>query len=352
MNTKKIFASVIALTALLSAYGCSEKEVAENTEPVSINTNIDPHSIVFDWQSLYKSKIEEYMSADGFSKNDARFDLYDINRDGTPELILSPNTDTASKCEIYTYDSGLEKFDEIGTFGMFKHIPELNCIGYEYIGEGFMYGEFSSMDNVSGEPVITYYNNVASAASGAVIRYEVNGKEMSLIEYENAISPYSASAAVVVGRKYTFGEKSIDYALNCSESWGAVLSDAQKVIYKNILTDIIAVSPENDAAFDIADLDGNNIPELIVSTGITDESDCRVYYLNEAVVSDLGTGCGRKGCFSFDFEKNILFSENGSDTLCWSLVENDLGNFKKSESCMECGRTYLLTVDSVNYAFR
>ncbi len=151
--------------------------------------------------------------------------------------------------------------------------------------------------------------------------------------------------------RYTFGKDAIDYAIHCSESWGAVLSDAQKSIYKNLLTDILNNSPENDAAFELCDLDGNKVPELVLSTGIADDSDCRVYYLNEAAIADLGNGCGKQGFFFFDMKNKVFFSEGGAELQCWSLTESDLSGYKKSESYMECGRKYLLTADSINAAF-
>ncbi len=352
MESKKILTAAVAFTALLSAFGCSENKTSVVAEPETVNTNIDPHSIVFEWQNLYQDKLKEFASSSAYSAANSRFDIYDINQDGTPELILSPNTTADSVCEVYTYKDGLEKFADIGTYGVFRFIPASGCLGYEYVGDGFVYGEYRSMNDGFDTPAFTFYNNVASAASGAVIRYEINGEEVSLIEYDEAMKPYSDSASVSIGRKYTFGEKSIDYALHCSASWGAVLSNIQKNAYKKILTDIISNSPENDAAFEIADLDGNNVPELIVSTGIADNSDCRIYFLNEAEVCDLGSSCGQKGVFSFDVEKSVIFSAEGAETKCLSMKEEDISKFKQSDSVMECGRTFLLTNDSVNFAFQ
>ena len=352
MKISRILSFVTAFTALITAFGCSNDKQSEVSEEIIINTEIDPHSIIFDWQNVYEEKLKEFSSSSAFNSKNSRFDLYDINSDGTPELILSPDIDSSSACEVFTYSNGLEKFTDIGAHGTFKYIPSQNCLGYEYTGDGFVYGEFHSINESTSEPVFTYYNNVSSAASGAVIKYEINSSEVTLYEYEATVNQYSNASAVNLGRKYTFGDKSIDYALHCSESWGAVLSDVQKNAYKKVLTDIIANSPENDAAFEIADLDGSGVPELIVSTGYTEASDCRVYYLKEAEVCDLGTGCGKNGCFSFDVEKNIFFSDNNGETQCYSLSSESLDKFTPSENTMECGRRFLLTNDSVNFAFR
>lgn len=351
MNVKKYIAAAMALSSLLAASGCAQEQpVEESSEPVSINTDIDPHSIVFDWQSLYEDKLNQFKSSEGYSER-SRFDIRDLNSDGIPELIISPDNEPKTVCQIFTYTDGIEQLEDLGAGGTFKIIPSLNSFGYEYTGDGFTFGEYCTLAEGKLTPAVTYYNNAASASAGAVIKYEINSEEVSLVEYENALKNYVNTASLSIGRKYTFGKEAIDYAIHCSESWGAVLSDAQKSIYKNLLNDILKNSPENDAAFELCDLDGNKVPELVLSTGIAEDSDCRVYYLNEAAIADLGNGCGKQGFFCFDMKNNVFFSEGGAELQCWSLTESDLSGYKKSESYMECGRKYLLTGDGINAAF-
>ncbi len=351
MKINKIISFTAAIAALLSAFGCSQNKSSQSSDEIVVNTGIDPHSIVFEWQTSYENKLNEFKSSSAYNSKNSRFDIYDINSDGTPELIISPNTELSSLCEVYTYNDGLEKMADIGANGTFRYLPSLSCIGYEYSGAGFIYGEYHSAVKDQSEPVITFYNNLSSAAGGAVIKYEINSTEVTLAEYENTVRTYSDSPSVSLGRKYTFGEKSMDYAVHCSQSWGAVLSDVQKDAYKKILADIIAASPENDAAFELVDLDGSNVPELIVSTGFTEDCDCRVYFLNDAAVSALDSGCGQSGCFSLDVENNVFFSDGGKEIQCYSLNETSLDKFQPSENTIICGRSFLLTNDSVNFAF-
>lgn len=349
MNFKKYIAAALAFSAMAATFGCAQEQPEESSEPVVINTGIDPKSVVFDWQTLYENKLNDFKKSDAYSIN-SMFDLRDINADGIPELIISPDSEPKTVCEVYTYTDGLEKVTDIGAHGVFSYIPELDCFGYEYVGEGFTYGEYGRIIAGTFQNDITYYNNAASAAAGAVIRYEINSEETTLVEYENKLNSYK-HPSLTLGRKFTFGKESIDYAVHCSESWGAVLSDVQKKVYSDLLSDILNNSPENDAAFELCDLDGNKVPELILSTGIADDSDCRVYYLNEAAIADLGNGCGKKGYFCFDIKQNVFFSDSNGEIQCWSLIESDLSKFKKSESCMECGRKYLLTPDAITAAF-
>ena len=352
MNLKKYIAAGAAVSALFTAFGCTPQEAPpdDTPEPVVINTGIDPKSIVFDWQAIYENKLNDYKKSENYSDN-SRFDIYDINSDGVPELIISPNDDAKTVCEVYTYLDGLEKVTDIGAYGEFRYIPFLDCYGYEYVGDGFTYGQYGTIVAGVYQNAVTYYNNAASASGGAVIRYEINNEETTLVDYENKLKSYREGAGIDVGRKYTFGKESIDYAIHCAESWGAVLSDVQKSVYSGLLRDILKNSPENDAAFELCDLDGNNVPELILSTGIAEASDCRVYYLNEAAIADLGNGCGKNGFFCYDMKQKVFFSDDSGKIQCWSLTTSDLGKYKKSESYMKCGRKYLLTGEAISAAF-
>ena len=351
MNSKKYIAALLALASIAPITGCQQnKPVESDPEPVILNTDIDPHSIVFEWQSLYEKKLKDFKASDAYSDK-SRFDLRDLNSDGIPELIISPDVEPKTVCQIYTYTDGLEQLDDLGAGGTFRVLPSINSIGYEYIGEGFTFGEYCTIEDGTLKPSLTYYNNAASASSGAVIRYEINSEDVTLVEYDYALKAYSDSPSLSIGRKYTFGKESVDYAIHCSESWGAVLSDGQKSIYKTLLSDILKNSPENDAAFELCDLDGNKVPELVLSTGIAEDSDCKVYYLENASIADLGSSYGKNGHFSFDMKNNVFFSDESGKMQCWSLNESDLKDYKKSESYMECGRKYLLTTDGINAAF-
>ena len=122
MNLKKHLAACMAFASLLTAFGCvNQEEIPEESSvPVVINTGIDPRSIVFDWQTLYENKLNDFKKSE-LCSDASRFDIYDINADGVPELIISPNDDAKTVCEVYSYADGLEKITDIGSRGSFRH---------------------------------------------------------------------------------------------------------------------------------------------------------------------------------------------------------------------------------------
>ena len=108
MNLKKYIAAALAFSAMAATFGCAQEQPEEISEPVVINTGIDPKSVVFDWQTLYENKLNDFKKSDAYSIN-SMFDLRDINADGIPELIISPDSEPKTVCEVYTYTDGLEK---------------------------------------------------------------------------------------------------------------------------------------------------------------------------------------------------------------------------------------------------
>lgn len=343
----KYFSIITALAMCSLTAGCSSKKTGQVSDktPSEIKV-ITPDSIVFDWQDAYKNKLES------FSANpDSRFDLCDLNNDGSPELIISPDSVSATKCEVYTCSDGaLKEFTQIGSEGQFSFIPSKSVIGYEYDGSGFVIGEYYNVIGNNLESALSYYNNAASASSGASISYEINSEDVTYGTYMEMLSEYTNPVTLSVGRKYSFGQDSLHYALHCSESWGAVLSDSQKAACRTKLLELSEEYPDPEMskgyspAFDICDLNGDDIPELIFSVGANPDDYCRIFVLQDDELTELDDSCGSYGEIKFDVSQKVYFSTNISgETVYQSFVNENLNNFIPSDNIIICGRRYPLT---------
>lgn len=341
-----ISTAFVLSTALFS---CSDSNSSENGS--TDDTKISPQSITFEWQNVYQEKLAEFKSSADFSadtNSGSRFDLFDITGDKIPELIISPNNSGQTPCRIYTCNNGeLTELGETGNCGTFMYIPDLHLIKDEYQGNGFVIGKYISYQNGNFSTLISYSDNSMSASSGAVISYEINGEEVLLPEYETALEPYSHSTSVSTGRKYTFGDNSINYAIRCSESWGAVLSPTQKKLYRSKLNELLGTSPDN-YAFELCDLNGDEIPELVISNGNEEDSSCEIYYYENKELQHIEGTFGAYGQFTFDTEQFVL----SSGVTCWSVNNSNFNasEYEYSESLAETGRKYLLTEQNINLA--
>lgn len=356
MNLNKLTTIFLAFVLTSVTVSCSNQKKNSDSGDSGIN-NVSPRSIVFEWQSIYEQKLSEFASTENYSEiaqngyEESRFDLFDINNDGTPELFISANNDHKTQCEIFTVSDGqILSVGSLGEYGSFVYYPELKLINDEYSGNGFVVGKFISFDGRSLNEYFSYSDNSGSASKGAEIKHEINGENLSLPEYDEAMEKYRNARTISIGRKYTFGASSIDYALHCSESWGAVLTPKQKELFGEQLKASLATATESgkDASFEFCDLNGDEMPELIVSEGTSDSDSCKIYYVSNNSLLELDGSYGYNGKLYFDNEQLVFYAiGDGSNNACWSLTNNNISSFNVSRSHMEVGRKYLLTEESI-----
>ncbi|MDE6834133.1 MAG: hypothetical protein K2J39_07845 [Ruminococcus sp.] len=354
MESKRLTTVFIALTVTASAVGCSLKKSGADGAGI---LNVSPRSIIFEWQELYAQKLNEFMTSDKFSEvaqgglEESRFDLYDLDGDGTPELLISADNQHKTQCEIFTVSDGqVVSSGSFGEYGSFTYYPDFKMIKDEYSGAGFVIGKFMTFDGDGFKEYFSYSDNSGSASKGASIKHEINGQSLTLPEYDEAMNVYRNTRTITIGRKYTFGTASIDYALHCSESWGAVLTPTEKKLFTEQLRNSLEVATEldKDASFEFCDLTGDDVPELIVSEGSSTKDSCRIYYISNNVLLELNGKYGYKGKLYYDNEQHVFYTMGGSTgNACWSLTSNDISSFSVSRSHMECGRKFILNEENI-----
>ena len=340
---KKIHAAAAFMIFAAVISGCSDKK--SDSSKKEAEKIVSPKTVTFEWQAPYKAKLEEFRKSADYQESNgiigSMFDLRDLNSDGIPELIISPSDGADSVCTIYTYYDGV--LTEIGTNGnngFFNFYPSAGIINNEFQGSGFVMGEFRRIESGLFVTEMTYYNNMDSVASGAVIRYEIDKKEVLQAEYNEKFYSFADQPSLTVGRKYTFGENTIDYAVYCSESSDDAASSAMKKQFKNKIKEL---SGEYESAgFELLDMNGDECPELIFSEGISNQDSCRIFVYSDGELAEISEKLGINGRFGFDNEKMVFFTINPQDVDKYgSLTDISLEGYEKSGSLMECGRKYL-----------
>lgn len=348
INKSAVF---LAFLTALSAAGCASKTgSAVSDEVVTENVTeatVDPHSVVFDWQKLYEDKLKEFASSGSFVKYNygtgSMFDLHDLDGDGSPELIIS--AEPGADLLIYTVSGG--NLTEITSVpkGEAFYIPQKNAIEFRFTAEDFVIGEYDTLDGGSFSQIVNYYDNSRSAAKGGAITYMIDHEEVLYPEFLETLSEYSDPASLKLGRKYSFGDSSIDYALYVSESWGAVLSRSQKDAFMKTLSEYPHEAGD-DTAFEIADLNGDSVPELVISEGEEVNSACHVFRFSEdGSLSEAGEGMGNIGHVIYDIETRDVLVINGNSISAVSLESGEFSDYSfssMSDSVFNCGRGHIL----------
>ena len=175
----------------------------------------DDHSEVSstsDWKSAYRKVLVDFMTSD--ERNDeSRWDLKDIDNDGTPELLISPNMFHITGVRIYYYENGNAvpirdaegKITEYGAYGEVFVCSEehLLCVsnihmGYEYQGT-FKY----SNHNIT---LIQRLGNDSGATETGDVKYTIDDDEVSENEYNKALNEINAKNWISSGRNYFIGD--------------------------------------------------------------------------------------------------------------------------------------------------
>ena len=343
-----------AAAVLAASAGCSGgTRTVSVVEPTT--SAVAPESIIFDWQNTYEKKLNDYKQSAGFVKGESgsMFDLCDLTGDGSPELIISPSVDTEAECRIYTCIGGNAiDIGECGVKGVFEYAPEIKTISKKYVGKTFEITEFMVIEENALATVKKFYNNRNAVSTGARLTYEVDNETVNVSEYDRQLSEFTSSSFLEIGRKYSFEDASVNYALHYSESWGPVLTDTQKELYRNVLRDQMN-GADVTAAFELCDLNGDDVPELIYSEGTYPDAFCHIYKLGDNRTDEVaGAFMASDGNIFFDVDKKVYFGPQTSSVGPQSLDGGAVTGYTRTENVIVCGRKYLLNEDSLVKAFR
>ena len=344
-----ISAAVAAAFICAVSAGCLSQKSKKSSDKNN-SKPISPASIVFDWQEAYENKLNSFSA-----NSDSRFDLRDLNGDGSPELIISPDPQPSTMCKVYTYiDGAVQDLAELGANGAFFFAPASSAVGYEYDGDGFVIGEYFTITEDQLESAVKFYNNSASAASGAAISYEINGESVALPDYDKALADYKNAQSLTVGRKYSFSPESLSYAVHSSESWGAVLSDKQKELFRTKISELAADYSDTafySPAFEICDLNGDDSPELVFSSGTDIDNSCRIFTLADDKLIEVLSGFGSAGEVNYDISQKVVFFTNADGELSFDCIGDSAPeSFTPSENLITFGRKYIADDDGITAA--
>ncbi len=176
-----------------------------------------------DWQLAYQKVLTTYSRMQGFQGGDSkedlgsRWDLYDVDGDGTPELFISPDNSHANGVMIYTCVDGEPKLlqakgqQAFGEFGLTAVNAQNHMIGSFHMGSGIVIKKYFKLEK--GELVFldSFMNDEESYPDTQKNKtvWEHNDKSVSREEYDEAYAEY---APIVwkedVGRMYAFNDRS------------------------------------------------------------------------------------------------------------------------------------------------
>lgn len=245
----------------------TESETVSETEQETAEGNLSE-----DYKAPYTEILMQRLSS---QDPDASFELFDIDSDGTPELIISNGSAHMSTADIYTISDGkavrLENstsHDMVFEDGGFGSNGEVSVSEKGYIlchvnGTGTDISEYYSLKDGKLTKLLDAQHNEWPEEAG--YEYGINGNEVSEAEYNDAVAEFEDIDWTTAGRKYALDNDAIKSVLgnDVNSEPQADYKDAYKAKLLEVMYDENATSP----SFDLFDMDNDGIPELFMSIG-------------------------------------------------------------------------------------
>lgn len=195
----------------------TETTTESETEPET-TTEPEPESV--NYRAIYKEKL---MSCIG---QDAYFDLFDVNSDGVPELFISQALTHYCGTKVYVIINdelvqltGKSQYDgsEISEFGSYAVIGISdtgifdNCFGWGGIDNY----EYLKMENDKLVCVFSAERRLLPTEPPEISEeYFIDDEEVTLKEFNEAVSPYESLSYKTVGMGYMLNEATVNTVLS------------------------------------------------------------------------------------------------------------------------------------------
>ncbi len=196
MKKHKLLSFIAAASIAASALSAPASVFAVNEEKLYYPT----------WQEAYFTMLKlAYGDKENFDFTDekfgSRFELYDVDCDGTPELFISKGSYHVSPCIVYTYRDGhITDSMEIGSYGE-VFVPDSGH--YLVYSDSHMGCNTKSYFELKDGKFVyrnSFSDNIDNAGHEEVY-YEVDGKRVTETEYVQTKEQYDHFALIQHGRK-------------------------------------------------------------------------------------------------------------------------------------------------------
>jgi hypothetical protein len=167
------------------------------------------------WKELYAIELRKHMDAVS-----PMFNLYDLDGDGVPELLISDDNYHAAAGEIYTvYHEKPIKLGSCGSWGEFQYCSDTKYIFSGMTAQGCTSSSVYKIENGKMIERISFFDNTGYSGESGLV-FEVNGKEVSQEDFDNEQEKYGeVDSEYPFVRKYDVTEREIMRVLDLQWGW-------------------------------------------------------------------------------------------------------------------------------------
>lgn len=194
-------------------------EIQNSTEATTAATEPPEVQKVYEnplWKKLYANELRKHRGYFSFRFVSPRFNICDLDGNGTPELLISDNDVHGSGVEIFTvYQGKLIDFGSYGSWGEVQFNSNNKYIFSGFTNNGYNYTDIYKIKNGEMIKLVSFWEDTGVVADKSKWHYNVDDKNVSKAEYDAASAKYGESdSAWPFVRKYTTTESGIAQSFN------------------------------------------------------------------------------------------------------------------------------------------
>ena len=277
MNTKKLISALSAAAVLVSAMPVTANVTADSTDP----------SVFDSWQAAYTKLLEDAYAVNpdfDFGNKEgleSKFELYDVDKDGTPELFMSKGGIRPDTCLVYSfYNNKLSDPLEVGTYGNAFCDPNAHHVVHYDTHMGDLSLAYYKLENGKFTLERTFFSNFLNEDTTDHF-YKMDGKEVTETEFTSEKEKYDHFELLAHGRANSITDH--DDIILAIENYENPRYSTWQEAYAAALQSLedtgkYSFNLKEDASrFELYDIDGNGVPELFVSQSDAHPYGCKVF---------------------------------------------------------------------------
>jgi len=160
-----------------------------------------------EWKDQYAAVLRTYLP----DSSSAKFNLHDLDGDGTPELLISDGDFHMAGAEIFTlYRGAVYCLGSFGSWGDFQYAPETGHIYSGYTGQGCTHSAIFQIVDGKLKDIVSFFDTTGYYMNPEDGSFEVNGASVSAEDYNREWEKYAHKTDDnFTARKYALSEEEI-----------------------------------------------------------------------------------------------------------------------------------------------
>ena len=188
---------LISLLLLVMLVGCGklpqsdeEATLPPSKEETPLSQPEEEKDQNLSWEALYAAELRERIGTAFY-----KFNLYDLDDDGIPELLISGDECHAASAEIFTaYQGKLKSLgSHYGSWGEFQYNSNSKYIFSGYTGQGNTHTSVYKIENGEMIKLASFYDNTGAFGEEDRWCFKINDKEVSKDEFDDEQAKYGTN---------------------------------------------------------------------------------------------------------------------------------------------------------------